>query len=93
MNKPQVVNRQDDDRERKRQERRLTRAIDEIEVEITALDERITSFQDELSNPDYADDHVKLMEIQNDIDNLQAEHDEKAENWLTLQEQLETLMK
>lgn len=91
VNKPQVVTKQDDDRERKRQERRLTRAITEIEDEITVLDERIASYQDELSNPNYADDHVKLMEIQNNIDNLQAEHDDKAENWLTLQEQLECL--
>ena len=89
VNKPKEVSRQDDDRERKRQERRLTRAIAEIEAEISALDERIASFQDELANPDYADDHVKLMEIQNNINNLQAEHDEKAENWLTLEEQLE----
>ncbi|QUW23709.1 ABC-F family ATP-binding cassette domain-containing protein [Sporosarcina sp. Marseille-Q4063] len=91
VNKPPVANKQDDDREIKRQERRLTRAIAEIEDEITALDERIASFQEELSNPEYADNHVKLMEIQKNIDNLQAEHDEKAENWLTLQEQLEHL--
>jgi ATP-binding cassette, subfamily F, member 3 len=91
VNNPPVANKQDDDREKKRQERRLTRSIDEIEDEITALDERIAAFQEELSNPDYADDHVKLMEIQNNIDNLQAEHDDKAENWLILQEQLEHL--
>ncbi|WP_172373513.1 ABC-F family ATP-binding cassette domain-containing protein [Sporosarcina jiandibaonis] len=90
-NKRPAATGQGDDREKKRQERRLTRAIAEIEAEINALDERIASYEIKLSNPDYADDHVKLMEIQNSIDNLQAEHDEKAENWLTLQEELEHL--
>ena len=76
-------------REQKRQERRLTRAIAEIENEISTLDEKIAHFQNELENPDYADDHVKLMEIQAEIDTLTNEHDVKAENWLVLQEELE----
>ncbi|MBO1911076.1 hypothetical protein J4G37_40585, partial [Microvirga sp. 3-52] len=91
VNNPPVANKQEDDREKKRQERRLTRSINEIENELSALDDSIADFQEQLSTPDYADDHIKLMEIQNNIDILQAEHDAKAENWLTLQEQLEHL--
>ena len=53
-----------------------------LKLKLLHLMNEIDSLQNELSNPDYADDHVKLMEIQNDIDNLQTEHDEKAENWL-----------
>lgn len=81
----------DNDREKKRQERRLTRAIDELESEISSIDDAILTHQTELSIPAYADDHIKLMEIQAEIDELQSEHDKKAESWLDLQEQLEAL--
>lgn len=77
------------DREEKRQLRRLTRAVEEAEKIIGELDEKIAQFESDLLNPEYADDHVKLMEIQNEIDALQAQHDDIAENWLHLQEQLE----
>ncbi len=77
------------DREDRIQLRRITRAIDAAEKTITTLDEQIAELETELSNPDYADDHVKLMEIQAGIDELQTEHDTIAENWLELQEQLE----
>lgn len=80
----------DTNREEKRQERRLTRAIAELEQEIESLDEEIAQHQAELSNPIYADDHVKLMEIQAEIDKLQAIHDIKADSWLELQEELES---
>lgn len=76
-------------REEKRQLRRLTRAVEEAEKTIAMLDEKILQFEEELSNPNYADDHVKLMDIQNEIDALQAKHDYEVENWLALQEQLE----
>ena len=78
------------EREEKRQLRRITRAIDEAEKDIATLDEKIALCEEELANPDHADDHVKLMEIQAAIDALQEEHDAIAENWLELQEQLES---
>lgn len=79
------------DRERKRHERRLTRAITELENEITILDEKIVQVENELSNPIYADDHIKLMEIQATIDQTQEQHDLKSEEWLHLQEEFENL--
>ncbi|MER2090034.1 MAG: ABC-F family ATP-binding cassette domain-containing protein [Sporosarcina sp.] len=88
---PLVDKRNDDDKELKRQERRLTRAIDEIELQISTLEDEITALHDELSIPEFADNHVKLMELQAQIDALQAEHDSKSENWLILQEELESL--
>lgn len=77
------------DREDKRQIRRITRAIDDAEKTIASLDEQIAVSEKELSNPAFAEDHIKLMEIQGTIDALQEEHDTIAENWLELQEQLE----
>ncbi len=82
---------QDDEKEKRRQERRLTRAIAEIETEIATLDEKIAHLQSELEREDYAEDHVKLMEIQAAIDLLQNTHDEQAEQWLELQDELEQL--
>lgn len=91
IKQPVVEVSRDEDREKRRDERRLTRAVNEAEKELASIDELILKYENELSNPVYADNHVKLMEIQAEIDKQQAEHDEKAENWLDLQEQLESL--
>lgn len=88
---PVIERKNDDDKELKRQERRLTRAIDEVESQLSVLEDEIVALQDELTTPEFADDHVKLMELQAQIDALQAQHDSKSENWLGLQEELEEL--
>ena len=91
---PVIERKNDDDKELKRQERRLTRAIDEIESQLSDVDEELAALHQELSTPEYADDHVKLMELQARIfDALQLEHDGKSENWLALQEELESIVK
>ncbi|MCM3638811.1 ABC-F family ATP-binding cassette domain-containing protein [Sporosarcina luteola] len=83
--------RNEEDKEVKRQERRLTRAIAEIEESLGKLDAEISVLQEELLNPVFADDHVKLMELQEQIDELQLQHDNLSEEWLNLQEELEKL--
>ena len=83
--------RNEDNKDLQRQERRLTRAIAKIEETLSTLDDQITSLADELLNPDFADDHVKLMDLQAQIDALQAQHDSQSEEWLALQEELEKL--
>ncbi|WP_060205179.1 ABC-F family ATP-binding cassette domain-containing protein [Sporosarcina koreensis] len=83
--------RNEEDKEFKRQERRLTRAIAEIEESIGKMDTDIAILQEELLNPALADDHVKLMELQEQIDELQMQHDNQSEEWLNLQEELEKL--
>ncbi|WP_336825430.1 ATP-binding cassette domain-containing protein [Sporosarcina sp. USHLN248] len=85
------VKRQEENRELQRQERRLTRAIADAEKKMEELDEKIASLQEELLNPHYADDHVKLMELQEQIDHYQAEHDLLGDEWLSYQEELENL--
>lgn len=77
-------------REEKRQLRRVTRAIEAAENELSQLDEQLLQLTSELEQPEHGEDHVKLMEIQAKIDQIQQKHDEVAEHWLTLQEQLET---
>lgn len=80
-----------DDKEKKRQERRLTRAIAEIEKEIASIEEVIKTEEKSLINPANADDHVKLMEIQAAIDDAQHKHDTISEEWLILSDELENL--
>ncbi|MCM3758455.1 ABC-F family ATP-binding cassette domain-containing protein [Sporosarcina aquimarina] len=82
---------QEVDKERQKVERRLKRAIEQAELKMAELDEQIASLQNELIKPEYADDHVKLMELQADIDSLQETHDAQAEEWLMMQEELETV--
>ncbi|MDW0110473.1 ABC-F family ATP-binding cassette domain-containing protein [Sporosarcina aquimarina] len=84
--KPQEV-----DKERQKQERRLKRAIEQSETKMAELDEQIAQLQGELVRPEYADDHVKLMELQATIDELQTDHDSLADEWLELQEEIETV--
>lgn len=78
-------------KEEQKQRRRISRAIEAHEKEIAELDEQLETLQTELENPEFADNHVKLMDIQADIDQLQEKHDEIAEKWLMLQEELELL--
>ncbi|MBE1557018.1 ABC-F family ATP-binding cassette domain-containing protein [Sporosarcina limicola] len=84
-------NRTADDKEQKRQERRLTRSIAELESQLSIREEQMTTLQDELTKPEFADDHIKLMELQAQIDALQVEHDGLSEDWLGFQEELESL--
>ena len=44
------------------------------------LDAEIAGLQEELLNPEFADDHVKLMELQKQIDELQMQHDSNQKN-------------
>ncbi len=80
-----------DDKETKRQHRRLTRAIAELETTMNTLEETIATLQNELTVPEFADDHVKLMDVQAQIDEIQAEYDRISEQWLAVQEELEEL--
>lgn len=88
---PLLARKNEDDKELKRQERKLTRAISELEEQLSRLDEEMAALQDELATPEFADDHVKLMELQAQIDAFQVDHDSKSEEWLLLQEELESL--
>ncbi len=88
---PLLARKNEDDKELKRQERKVTRAIAEIEEQLSRLDEEMATLQEELATPEFADDHVKLMDLQAQIDAFQVDHDSKSEEWLLLQEELESL--
>lgn len=78
-------------KEFQRQERRLTRAIAEIEKKLEQFDTEINGLQEQLLDPNIANDHVQLMDIQMQINEIQEMHDQQEEEWLNLQEELENL--
>lgn len=89
--KEPVVKKEVANKENQRHERRLTRSIAELEKKLEAYDEEIETLQAKLLEPELANDHVELMDIQRQIDEIQAVHDEQSEEWLLLQDELENL--
>ena len=77
------------DREAQREERRIRRALAEAEEEMAALEAEIKCLEDELNLPEHADDHVKLQEIQQQLDEKSALHETSMERWLELQMELD----
>ncbi|WP_153731578.1 ABC-F family ATP-binding cassette domain-containing protein [Sporosarcina obsidiansis] len=89
--KEPIVKKEIASKELQRQERRLTRAIAEIEDKLETFDEEIRELQAQLLDPELANDHIQLMDIQQRIDALQVTHDQQSEEWLLLQDELENL--
>ncbi|KZE39663.1 multidrug ABC transporter ATP-binding protein [Bhargavaea cecembensis] len=77
------------DKEAQREERRLRRALAEAEEEMAALESDMTRLEGELNLPDYADDHMKLQEIQEQLDEKSVLHEACMERWLELQTELD----
>lgn len=66
--------------------RRIERKIKETENAISDLSKRISELHDKMCVPEILTDHVKLLEYQNEVDELSAKLGEKEEEWLKLQE-------
>lgn len=79
------------DKEAKKRERQIRRAIEDIEVRMNGLSEQIAVFEEDLCNPDIFSNHEKALAIQDQLDSVKAAHDELEMEWLELQEELETL--
>ncbi|SIT92547.1 ABC-F family ATP-binding cassette domain-containing protein [Edaphobacillus lindanitolerans] len=76
-------------KERQRERRRLQRALEEAEQEMESLEAEIGRLEEELNNPAHSDDHVKLSEIQADLDRRHELHETCMERWMELQASLE----
>jgi len=77
------------DREAQREERRIRRALAEAEEEMAALEAETKRLEEELNQPEHADDHVKLQEIQEQLDRASVMHEACMERWLELQMELD----
>lgn len=68
---------------------KLERKLKKIEDAMAQKEERIEEYKNQLSDPKIQSDYVKLGEIQNDIDDLEAELLEDMEQWEELAQQIQ----
>ena len=78
-------------KERQSKHRKLTRRSDEIENQLTEIEEAIAHLADELSEPDIYQEPERLQELTDRTQALEAQQLELMEEWEELQETLETL--
>lgn len=78
-------------KERQSKHRKLTRRSNEIENQLTEIEEAIARLADELSEPDIYQEPERLQEFTDRTQALEAQQLELMEEWEELQETLETL--
>lgn len=79
------------DKEAKKRERQIRRAVEEIELKMNALDEEISSHEQALCDPDVFSNHERAMTVQNQLDTAKEAHETLEMEWLELNDELENL--
>lgn len=80
------------DKDAKKRERQIRRAVEEIEKKMTELSEQIAVIEEKLCDPEIFKDHEKVMKLQTELDSVKSEHEEIEMQWLELNEELENLI-
>ena len=63
------------DKDAKKRERQIRRAIEEIEKNMGALDETIALFEEQLCDPNIFSDHEKTLAIQTELNDAKEQHE------------------
>lgn len=79
------------DKDAKKRERQIRRAIEELEKRMADLSEQIVVIEEKLCDPEFFKDHEKVMQLQTELDSAKSEHDDIEIQWLELNEELESL--
>lgn len=79
------------DKDAKKRERQIHRAVEEIEVNMGALAESIATFEEQLCDPAIYSDHEKTLLIQSELNEVKQQHEELEMEWLELNDELEQL--
>ena len=79
------------DKDVKKRERQIRRAIEELETKMGAVDETIARLEEALCDPDVFSNHEKALAIQTELDTSKEAHEILEMEWLELNEELETL--
>lgn len=79
------------DKEAKKRERQIRRALEDIEMQMINCTNIIANFEEQLCNPEVFSDHEKTFDIQTKLDEVKEKHDSLELEWLELQEELENL--
>lgn len=77
------------DKDAKKRERQIRRAIEELEAKMNALNETIATHEAALCDSDVFSNHEKALAIQTELDAAKEQHDELEMEWLELHEELE----
>ncbi|MDN6527453.1 MAG: ABC transporter C-terminal domain-containing protein, partial [Tetragenococcus halophilus] len=78
-------------KEQQKQIRSLQRKVSQIEEELNTVDEKISQLKEEMTLPENLDDHVKLTELDQSLQDRQKQQDDLMEQWEHLSLQLEEL--
>lgn len=79
------------DREQQKAIRSLSRKITAIEENLSTLDETIDQLEAAMVDPSILNDHVKLLELTNELESKKAEQEQQLNDWEELSLELEEL--
>ncbi|KGR76889.1 ABC-F family ATP-binding cassette domain-containing protein [Ureibacillus manganicus] len=79
------------DKEEKKRERQIRRLVEQIEKDMADLDKQIKQIEEDLCNPDIFQDHVMVMQLQSNLENLKSNYEHSELEWLELNEELEDI--
>lgn len=78
------------DKDAKKRERQIRRALEEVESQIAAYDTKIAQLEEQLCDPDIFTNHEKALVIQTELDTTKQAHEALELQWLELNEELES---
>ncbi|MGN7478687.1 ABC-F family ATP-binding cassette domain-containing protein [Solibacillus silvestris] len=79
------------DKDAKKRERQIRRTIEDIEANMSTLNDKIAIFEEQLCDPAIFSDHEKTMAIQSELNETKEQHETLEMEWLELNEELEHL--
>lgn len=79
------------DKDAKKRERQIRRALEEIEAHMGTLDETIARLEEQLCDPEIFSNHEKAITIQSEPDSSKEAHETFEMEWPELSEELEAL--
>lgn len=77
-------------KEQQRQQRKLQRQADQLEAELTDLNQQLDAITTQMADPETSTHYSKMMELQQEADDLQEKIATTETSWLTLAEELDT---
>ena len=88
---PQTKSTSTIDKDAKKRERQIRRAIEEIEKNMATLDETIKDYEAQLCDPAVFSDHEKTLAIQTEVSQTKEQHETFEMEWLELNDELDQL--
>ncbi len=80
------------DKEVKKRERQIRRLIEQLENEMSILDQQMKQIEDDLCLPDIFQAHEKVLLLQTNLTEFKSEYEQLELQWLELNEELEDIM-